>query len=680
MLSAFLSLICLYGLTTLIGYPIHRLAIGKHQGRISMFLPSLVGVFAIGVTWLWAFGIGGGRSLANLVLAVLLLVGIYLLGCRAIRYRLAHDPSSRRGSIHLSMIVLLGVTIVSAVSWTGLTQHSYPARIGPDAVGYVVSARVLTTASSYGSYEREIELRAGKSISELLSVNEPRVYSLPSFTDQVGTEIILGALRWTTPGLIASITQFVGNDGAWSILNTWALLCLLLSVGIGLELAVRRPYPIWLLVFGTTSFLTSTTVTMAYVDGFMAQVVVLPFIMVCVLAAISLKDPAVLIGCCGFRPSVLAVVGFAGMAVFYLDALLFAGPITVLFVAVTFVRQRQILPSRDSLRRTIFSAFLAILFCAPLLPHFWRWSISRLTQTAINGYWQPTWVSPIEVLLQSPLYRSAEIFAAASKGSVTVGSFFTVLMWLGSAILVYFVLRAAIKLKLDTTLFVATSFVVFAVYLQNTVRDLNNYQFLKAMSYAQPLLWITIIKVLDSSIKATKHRLRLFRVPLLVLAVISTAIYVLDVTSRDGITVYPNSISRAANADEVRKILTTSVVLGPGNHLLMGAVAASSDVLWAHRSFQGVATDFTELSNRPLYWLAFADGDVNLACIEERLGAESTSIRGGSFGLFRIADQADKSALSLSAAQETLAHFFSSHGLGALQSGWTPTECTESQQ
>jgi hypothetical protein len=691
MLSTLAYTACLYAFTTLLGLPYSRWILRSSPGEGSSFLPSLLGLLILGISWTWGFGIGGGVLLVNALIAISLLVGTGVaLKTLRTSQPLYQNPSLRgwrhwSGHVQIFLPLLATILLMSAPSWDGLNQHTLPARVGPDAVSYAVSAKIISEQFSYENYQSEIEERNGYQVRELLAVDRPRIYEVPSYTDQIGTEILLGALRWGVPGIVATVTQVTGHHTSYGVINAWALLCVFLSIGLGLEATAKRRKNIVSIVAGVTAFVASPVVLAAYFDGFFAQLVAVPFMVITYSAVKGVSRTSTKNRRTNQSQVSLLMIGVTGMTIFYPDALLFTVLVASFFIAITGARAlyaRTKPPfsgfSREELliiRPAFWPGIAAILTCLPLAIHLPRWVHDRISQTGINGYWQPTWVSPIEIIGMPIFYGTREILRAVELGQVTPNENYIIVTWAISACVLYLTMRKNRRNHVLQQLLAAAALAVFFVYIQSDLRNLNNYQFFKAMSYAQPLFWMSLVTLLDEDETKSPRRVRLFSVGISAIGLSLLISNVVNFGQGTTITKFSQEIAVDAEQPVAQAILTKSLVIAPGHHVLMGSLASTSDILWLHRGYQGMETNFGGLENQPTYWIVFKEGRDDFQCVLEHIDSTDKDFIGSSFALFRISETSAVTTASLSGATTVLQTFFNQHSLGSVKSGWTTTEC-----
>lgn len=646
-----------------------------------VFLAPLVGLLINAVSWVWAFGVGGGYRGANFLTLILALGGYYLaVISRRSRSRVRIEQESmgkRRIKFAPFLLPCIALIVAASPSFGSVTAFSYPARIGPDAMGYAISARVLNRSLSYTSLQTETEQRTGYRLAELLAPDDPAVYSLPSFTDQVTTEFLLGALRWSATGLVASVTQFSGDANAYSTINILAALAIAVAMGI-LYSALRQsrvtPFAATVL---TTSLVVSPATLIAWHDGFFAHILVLPFLTlgICVIwLKLSKKNEESNSVDRALLP--LMTVAIIGTVSLYVDSLFFFVPLFVVLLGLLLIHKSSRSLGRKLSRTVLLSGIVSTVIVLPLMLRSVRPIIHQLNFKG-GGYWQPTWLSPLELLGFTNVFTRSSIFSAVKHSSTSVTLPIQILLWLLGVALLVGITRALRSHPPLQCFNIAMLVTVSLVYLQSDGRHLNNYQYFKAASYAL----VPLLLIFASAMDHGRHLRKIGsnRSALIVIVAImatSLGLYTLKFSPTRYAGAYSAQISRDGEHLSVSSYLESHNVLLKGGHVQVGSLAASTDIYWMHRGAGGRETDFSSRLEKPVAWLLFSNTGSDLNCIMSIAGPPDVAAPSGAFVLYKIAPDSREAATSGGAAMVVFQRFLTSHGLGTALSGWGSSVCS----
>lgn len=635
----------IYSVVFLIGWP-WTLLLRNISGESTFPMWSvspLIGQLIIGVGWIWGFGFTGGFVTATVFSLGISMVGWFL---SRVIYRSQQSksllPNFRVKSIGHILIVIFMVLILASRSQPSIHQTSYPTRIGPDLVAYAASSRIIVKDMTFGSLQSRIELENNSTLSELFSLSlSKNVYSIPSFPDQASAEILLGALRWGVVGLIAELKLIGLTSNTFGIASAIALLNIFFALGILLNTTNHPRRYFSSRLFGSAIFVSSPSIVVAYLDGFLAQTIALPYIVLICFGLISFFDTEHSFSIS--RP-ILFLIGITGLSVFYLDSLLLIGPVIV--TAIIIGRRKFALRASRVNRVEIKTMFTISIFFVvaliPLLPKIPNWLFKRFSETGINGYWQPSWISPIELLgLDTRDWRISNAWNAMKGFSVFPLN--QIIYWLISSALLIFVFRAV--RSQHRIVLSAFGIILFLVFVMDCYLGLSNFQFFKAMSYGYPIIWICFIEYhqkyseKDSNSGAIIRALsRVFTLVLL----LQLSIQIRPETTGSNPPYYLAKVSTDSTSNSAQEILANSNIIGPPNHILMGSIAASSELFWMDRGFQGVPTNFENRRLLPLYWAVFKESDWPFQCLIDAIGVRSGDFVTTDFALLRLSEETVK--------------------------------------
>lgn len=644
-------------------------------------LAPLIGLLINVISWVWSFGVYGGHKGANFLTLILALGGYVSAAIsRRIGSRVQMEqPSIRKRRINLVPILLpcIALLIAASPSFQSATNFNYPARVGPDALGYAVSARVLNQSSNYTSLQTEIEKRTGYHLAELLAPDDPAVYSVPSFTDQIATEYLLGASRWSSIGLVASITQFSGDAHAYQAMNVLVVLAIALAMGI-LYSALRQsrvsPFAASVL---TTLLAVSPATLVAWHDGFFAHTLVLPFLTLGISviwhqlstnkAESNSVERALL---------PLMTIAIAGTMSLYLDVSFFLVPFIVILLGLLVGHESSRSLGRKLSQAVLLSCIVSTVMVLPLVLRSIRPIINQLN-FKVGGYWQPTWISPLEVLGFINFFTRGNIFAAVRRSSTNVALPMQFISWILGIALLVGITRALRKHPPLQCFNIAMLATVSMVYLQSDARHLNNYQYFKAVSYALVPLLLILTSAIDHGglfrkIEGSKSAL----IAIIAIVATSLSVYTLKFSPTRSAGTYSAEISRDGERPSISNYLASHNILTAGQHVPVGSLAASTDIYWMYRGAGGMVTDFSSRLEKPIAWLLFRDTGSGLECITSIAGVPDMAAPSGAFVLYEIAPNSLDAAASGGGATDVLQRFLSSHQLGTVLSGWRSSVCS----
>jgi hypothetical protein len=632
------------------------------------YLAPLLWLLVVSVTWVWVYTLNGSITTVNLVTLLVSLSGYGLMLKRT------HFVRPRFGFRFLKSWWPLAVVLVAALpSFNSPKSWNYPVRIGPDAVAYATGARVMQETSGYDRLRERIEKESDKDLSELLDTKNPVVYSMASYSDQIATEIILGALRYASVGSIAIVTQITGDQSAFIVMNVFAGIAMFLSVGICCDVLRRRNRKSCTPYVMSSSLAISPALLVAWHEGFYAHLLVLPFVVLGVGRLLELLDSD---SHEHKRADIPILISIIGIVAIYPDYVLFLVPVIGVLLFLLLIVESTRRKGWSVLQTLARSSTMAAILLAPFVTPLFHWVLARLSQTKINGYWQPTWISPIEILGLVNIYSGNNIFRAVGIGNTSASFVLQIFLWAISFLLILAVTVSLRPLPGIQSLNIALLCTVFLIFLQNNIRDLNNYQFFKAMSYALPVLvylvgisWMTRINlVLFAKFLGTV---------VVLLMITATYNYQRHFSYTSLTHTYDQMISSDAAQPKIRRELEKYNLLARGDHIVMGSLVSSSNVFWMHRGIQGYETNFNDRRMNPLGWIIFNDDRELFDCVSDHLGEPAVKAEDNSFHVYEVLANSDATVVNAAEAVKAMTSFFGNNDLGTVESGWQPSTCMQ---
>ena len=631
------------------------------------YLAPLLWLLVVSVAWVWVYTLNGSVTTVNLVTLLVSLSGYGLMLKRTHFVR----PSKFEFRFLKSWWPLFVVLVAALPSFNSYKNWNYPVRIGPDAVAYATGARVMQETSGYDHLRERIERDTDKNLSELLDTKNPMVYSMASYQDQIATEIILGALRYASVGSIAIVTQITGDQSAFMVMNVFAGIAIFLSVGICFDVLRRQnrktctPYVV------SSSLAISPTLLVAWHEGFYAHLLVLPFVVLGVGRLLEILDSK---SHEHKRVDIPILISIIGIVAIYPDYVLFLVPVIGVLLLLLLIVQSTRQKGWSLLHTLARSSMVAAICLAPFVTPLFHWVLARLSQTKINGYWQPTWISPIEILGLVNIYSGKNIFRAVATGSTSATLAAQIFLWTMSFLLILSVTVSLRPLPGIQSLNIALLCTVFFIFLQNNVRDLNNYQFFKAMSYSLPVLvflvgisWMTRV---NPGIFA-----KFLGAAVILLMVTATFNYQREFSHTSQTHTYDQMISSDAAQPKIRRELEKYNLLARGDHIVMGSLVSSSNIFWMHRGIQGYETNFNDRTTNPLGWIIFNDNRELFDCVSDHLDEPAVKAKDNSFHVYEVLAHSSATVVNAAEAVKAMTTFFGSNGLGTVESGWQPSAC-----
>ena len=603
----------------------------------------LIGQLIIGLGWVWGFGFAGGLLVATVFIFALSVAGWFLLrkNFRSQRTTVVPGTFSLNNFGRIFSVVVI-VLLLATQSQPSIFQTSYPTRIGPDLIAYTVSARLIVHDKTFNRLQARIEREANSTLEELFSESSGKsVYSLSSFPDQVAAEVLLGALRWGVVGLIAELKFLDPTTNTFGITNALVLLNIFFALSILLHISTALKKSFSLQLIGSTIFISSPSIVVAYLDGFVAQTISLPYIVLTFFGLMSILDTE---NKRSISRALLFLFGLTGLSVFYFDSLMFIGPVTVIALVIGRRKLAQYVCriDRNGIRTLATTSSLCLVGLTPLLLKIPHWLVKRFSESKKNGYPQPSWISVIELFgLSTKDWRISGLWNAVSGHSMSPQK--QIVLWLISIALLILIFRS-VKSERKVVLS-AFGIFLFSVFIMDRYYNLSNFRFLKVMSYGFPLIWICFMEFYQKYSERNSNygqKVRAFSRILAILMILQLSEQIKPESKSPNPPYYLAGVMEEASTVEAQKILATSNVIGPGNHILMGSIAASSELFWMDRGFQGISTNFELRKMQPLYWAVFRNSDRPFQCLINAVGVRGNDFVSTDFALFRLSDQTIK--------------------------------------
>ncbi len=467
MLLDFLAFLLLFTITFFVGLPLIPEKLGVSGAR-KIFVANLLGISILCVLGSWIVALDLSIKYLYVVITGFVILSMYRIRNFKALLRLLglHDSRNRLLTVAYFPVFIL----ISAMHNPSLTQSFLSFRNGPDLVGWTSGVKFFSNDRKLDDLKSQIvaELGAPDFLSTLKlpgDLNETFLYKLPSFTDQVNAEFLLGAHRTGLPAFLGAIDHALGSNFTFHlVVGMQALICVLIF-GITLEFLRSKGLGIAgsILLSATGTF--NLGVLSVLLEGGMGQALMLPYLALFLTVLLRSETTSFELF------SVIFLVTLVSLST-YLDFLFFFAPLSLLIlVKVWKLKSNYFFSSL-----VLFSAYLTggmiswpiltslqRLFLDRFFGHPGGWNMGRLPLLAdIFGFlnWLPS--DSITIFKNQQLV-------------LTISSLF-------SLILVYlFVKKLEPPYRIVSFTFVlAYSLITLLVYSKTEV---NNYPLFKAAAY-----------------------------------------------------------------------------------------------------------------------------------------------------------------------------------------------------
>ena len=467
MLLDFFAFLLLFTITLIVGLPLIPEKLGV-SGTRKIFVANLVGICILCVLGSWIVALDLSIKYLYVVFIGFAILSMYRIRNFKARLRPVnlHDSRNR----FLAVVYIPVFILISIMHNPSLSQSFLSFRNGPDLVGWTSGVKFFSNDRKLDDLKSQIvsELGAPDFLSTLKlpgDLNETFLYKLPSFTDQVNAEFLLGAHRTGLPAFLGAIDHALGSNFTFHlVVGMQALICVLIF-GITLEFLRSKGLgiPGSILLSATGTF--NLGVLSVLLEGGMGQVLMLPYL--ALFLAILFRSETTLFEFF----SVIFLVTLLSLST-YLDFLFFFAPLSLLMLVKVWKLKSKFFFSS----LVLFSAYLAggiiswpiltslqRLFLDRFFGHPGGWKMGRLPfLTDIFGFinWLPS--------------DSITIF----RNQLMV----LIISLLFSLILIYFfVMKLEPAYRLVSLTFVlGYSLITLLVYSKDEV---NNYPLFKAAAY-----------------------------------------------------------------------------------------------------------------------------------------------------------------------------------------------------
>lgn len=401
-----------------------------------------------------------------------------------------------------------------------LTSTSMSFRIGPDLAGWTAATQYFCQHSSRVRLSESILQQLGlQNISQAfrnpLQFPDTYIGRIPSFTDQVNGEFLIGANRVGLPKLLsgycALLPDWLNNIMVGGII--WATITLsLLIIGI---LKIKEISPKIIMVVAFLSVFNVNTISVLMEGGY-GQFISTPFL----VAAIYFLQKQYFSQISKFLIVVFIVFSLNA----YQDAIII---FTIFcFIYALLLQLSRGIRSKINLsisRRFLVYISLMILINAHQVNSFSRLLLERFKSSGVLGGWDQGKIAfPVNLLgLFNWLPYSSE--------NHPWGFGFFLLTISLSIISVFLLVKLFLKRTALLSMSIFVGYLVISLMVYRKGLSTNNYQVWKLMAYATPIIFLDVFSALSSRLQAgARNYLQKVSLIVLILICLSTLTWMND--------------------------------------------------------------------------------------------------------------------------------------------------------
>lgn len=366
----------------LIGFPISWLLLNGARSEVWL-LPQVLGL-AVSV-WVSAMVVGTNGP-AWVVLAVTSMIAVFFWLIIIVRGYRPNTVKQFKNRITFALIVLIPSGYYARLLMSGIGFGGFTMRNGPDLIGWSGAVLSICRGDTLKSLASRVQEQLGSTalgdafIPPTAGESKMFISQIPSFTDQIASEFLIGAHRTGIPGLLGAVCNVADLPAARigmliGGLSVWAIAMLAMATVFVLRaLGVPNSYA---LLFGVAVPINFSILSTSLEGGF-AQLIALPLLLISV-AVFSSRTQSM-------RTKFLTGAGVLAFATTsYIDLLYIWVPISL--VAIVVGSGRPEFPLRKATRREILLG-LALMFLAfiPSAPFIASFTAGFLNYSGISGW------------------------------------------------------------------------------------------------------------------------------------------------------------------------------------------------------------------------------------------------------------------------------------------------------
>jgi hypothetical protein len=415
-------------------------------------------------------------------------------------------------------IFVISIVGVGYLLNPSIRQSAVSIRTGPDTIGWLSSAKLLQDESSITNLFGRLQSSLNSS-EVLLGFHHasnsvvPSIYTIPSFQDQVNAEFLIGAHRTGIPGLVGSISYWLGEGSLYHVTNGLILLAsfLLAFIGYAYLKSKNVSEPISILVATLLTF--NANFFSVIMQGGIAQGLLTPYLLVIILQLTTRDKSNSLWKLSMFIFLVTSLSTYLDIALFLL-----------LFMAVYSLvgtPKRAVSIIKEYVGKSLTPAAIGLIVCFPILSSLPRLLIDRLTSGSYGGWAQG------RIPMPSDFLGATNWLPADGFNNRPRGLFFTILVVLISFVLLTVVSQSR---KLEGMKVVISTLGIYFIFMLNTYaslhRSANNYVLYKASAYSMfsIVIFAGIFFAKSNTNKSSKRHLEKLFMPVFLVLTILTSI------------------------------------------------------------------------------------------------------------------------------------------------------------
>lgn len=355
-----------------------------------------------------------------------------------------------------------------------------PFRNGIDQVGYAETAQYLREGGTLRSARREI--LAALHTSDQRKAKAHNILAL-SFNAYVDTEFLLKAMRWSFPGVLASLTLVTDSQHVYQV----EFLALFLSYALAVLLVYRIlrdqfTLGVWPATCWAAAFALNANILNIVFEGQLAETFAEPYLMLLFICMLQLREQATrdrseffrIVSTCGL------LVG--GLFFVYNEILVLLIAFFGLVVAIDILLRRR--TSTLALGAGSAACIIGFIIAVPISLQWVAYTFANLSGLSRAGFWQPHWASLAEILGVTNMYGGAPYLLLSRS---LFNELINLVLSIGLAVLAFVFLRR--RSNVDSPVWVAAPVLVLAIYLKTKYLDhILNYPYMKLYTLLIPMI------------------------------------------------------------------------------------------------------------------------------------------------------------------------------------------------
>ncbi len=401
-----------------------------------------------------------------------------------------------RGVLILKILPPLSAIGMISLFQAGFTDHRIAFRTGPDSFGWLDSINFFRNNQRVVDlYTSVREQLGGTSILQSLIPTHPLKYTsidqIPSFTQQINTEFLIGAHRTGIPFLLGSLANLAPSGWVANIMLGFLGFVTLILARSAVKFSSQHSNSFSLTVLTSLTVVFNVNLLSQTLEGGIGQFFVTPFVLLVIILLLE-KEATIQ----EFLLSSLLLLTFALTS--YFEVLIVILPIIAILILSNFRRfQGFVIVEMRSLYRMLGLLTLAVI---PMLASIYRLVISPFRYPGVGGWDQGRKPLPLDFLSLTPYLPSG-----ANRLTEQRSGLILLLEVVVAGGVLFFVYLYASKTSR------ALLFVLFAFYLYFFIsiyvrleQPYNNYTLWKFGAYASTLFPLILVHQNDQQHEKAK--------------------------------------------------------------------------------------------------------------------------------------------------------------------------------